>query len=268
MLKYGQMTLTVEMVTPAIAKKWLELNATNRRLRTETVGQYCCDMMRDKWERKPVAVCFDDDGKLGNGQHTLSAIAKSGKSQELLVARNVPRVSIAVMDRGRLRTLNDVANFLGADLESRKAGVARVVEFGPAHSAPMSFDELLDLYVEHKDVIDFVCEHAPRVAGINSSLLGVCAKAAYTKSRVSIARFLLIIRTGESNGPSESAAIKLRDFARSLKGAMSARLRIETYEKSMSALDNFLEGKPMSKLYGTSKDLFPLQEPRTRPDAP
>lgn len=53
MLKYGQMTLTAEMVTPAIAKKWLEQNAGNRRLREPTVEQYARDMMADNWERKP-----------------------------------------------------------------------------------------------------------------------------------------------------------------------------------------------------------------------
>lgn len=259
MLKYGQMTLTVEMVTPAIAKKWLEQNTGNRRLREPTVDQYARDMKADNWERKPVAVCFDDTGKLGNGQHTLNAIAKSGKPQELLVARNVPRKAIAMMDRGLVRTLNDVANFLGAEVESRAAGVARTLKWGPRDHGAKSFDELLEAYQDHAEVIDLVCAAAPKTAGMNAAMLAVCAKAAYTRDRAKIQRFLQVLRTGMVDGEHESAAIRLRDFGRSLRGANSQALREETYNKTMSALSHFLDGKPMTKLYGTPTDLFPMK---------
>lgn len=262
MLKYGPMTLTVEMVTPAIAKKWLDQNSGNRRLREPTVAQYSRDMDAENWERKPVAVCFDDDGKLGNGQHTLSAIAKSGKAQELLVARNVPRKAIAMMDRGLVRTLTDVARFLGSEVESRRAGVARILKWGPRDRSAKSFDELLEAYQDHADVIDFVCAAAPKTAGMNAPMLAVCAKAAYTRDRVRIRRFLEVMRDGLVEGEHESAAIRLRDFGRSLRGANSESLRQETYNKTMSALHNFLNGTPMSKLYGTAVDLFPMNELR------
>ena len=259
MLKYGQMTLTVEMVTPAIAKKWLDQNTGNRRLRDTAVDQYARDMTADNWERKPVAVCFDDTGKLGNGQHTLNAIVKSGKAQELLVARNVPRKAIAMMDRGLVRTLNDVANFLGAEIESRRAGVARILKWGPRDQGAKSFDELLEAYQDHAEVIDLVCAVAPKTAGMNAAMLAVCAKAAYTRDHAKIQRFLQVLRTGMVDGEHESAAIRLRDFGRSLRGANSQALREETYNKTMSALSHFLDGKPMTKLYGTPADLFPTK---------
>lgn len=262
MLKYGQMTLTVELVTPAIAKKWLEQNTGNRRMRQTTLEQYARDMTDGNWERKPVAVCFDDTGLLGNGQHTLSAIAFSGKAQELLVARNVPRKAIAIMDRGLVRTLNDVARFVGADIESRRAGIARILKWGPRDQGGKSFDELLEAYRDHADVIDMVCNAAPRVAGMNSSMLAVCAKAAYTSDHAKIRRFLEVLRTGMVDGEHESAAIRLRDFGRSLRGANSQSLREETYNKTMSALTNFLNGKSMTKLYGTPTDLFPIEARR------
>ena len=259
MLKYGTMTLTVETVTPAIAKKWLEQNLGNRRLRESTVDQYARDMKADNWERKPVALCFDEAGKVGNGQHTLHAIVKSGKTQDLLVARNVTRKAIAVMDRGLARTLNDVARFLGEDIESRRASVARILKWGPRQQVAKSFDELLEAYQEHCDVIDLICPHAAnKAAGMNASMLAVCAKAAYTRDRAKILRFLQVMRTGMVDGEHESAAIRLRDFCRSLRGANTSASREETYNKTMSALWHFLEGKPMTKLYGTPTDLFPV----------
>jgi hypothetical protein len=257
MLQYGQMTLTVEIVTPALAKKWLEQNTGNRRLREPTVAQYARDMETLHWERKPVAICFLETGALGNGQHTLNAIVRSGRQQELLVARNVPRETIAAMDRGLTRTINDVANFLGAELESRKAGVARLIRYGPRDQGSKSFNELLDAYQDHADVVDFVCSGTRKTAGMSSAVLAVCAKAAYSQDRDKIQRFMEVLRTGIVRGEHESAAIRLRDFTRSLRGASSPSVREETYNKTMSALSNFLQGNPMSKLYGTHLDLFP-----------
>lgn len=261
MLNYEGMQITVEFVTPAIAKKWMEQNTGNRRLRETTVEQYARDMLAGNWESEPVPVCFDETGKLGNGQHRLSAIIKSGKAQKMLVARHVPRRAIAMMDRGLGRTLNDVSKFVGANFDSRQASIARILKWGPRDQGAKSFDELFEAYQEHADVIDLVCASASKTAGMNAAMLAVCAKAAYKHDHAKIQRFLHILRTGMIEGEHESAAIRLRDFARSLRGASTLALREETYNKTMSALQNFLERKPMSKLYGTQSDLFPV--PRT-----
>lgn len=257
-LKYGSMTLTVEIVTPVIAKEWLQQNHQNRRLREVAVAQYAKDMQDGNWERKPVAVCFDEMGNLGNGQHTLNGIVESGTSQELLVARNVPRQAIAMMDRGLNRTLTDVAKFLGAEIDGRRASIARVMNWGPKTTTGQSFNALLEAYQEHADVIDFVCEAGPRVAGVNAVVLAVCAKALYTQDREKIRRFIHVLHTGMTAGGHESAAIRLRDFSRSQRGSNATAFRDELYNKTMSALAHFLEGKGMSKLYGTSVDLFPV----------
>ena len=128
---HGQMTLTVEMVTPAIAKKWLEQNTGNRRLR-ET-------------HRGPVQPRHEG-GQLGSGSRwrcalttrkswaaasTLNAIVKSGKARNCWWRATCRAKAIAMMDRGLVRTLNDVANFLGAEVENRRAGVARMLKWGP-----------------------------------------------------------------------------------------------------------------------------------------
>lgn len=263
MLNYEGMQITVELITPAIAKKWMEQNIGNRRLRETTVEQYARDMTAGNWESEPVPICFDDSGKLGNGQHRLSAIIKSGKPQKMLVARNVSRRAIAMMDRGIGRTLNDVSKFVGANFDSRQASIARILKWGPRDQGAKSFDELFEAYQQHAAVIDLVCASATKTAGMNAAMLAVCAKAAYNHDHGKIQRFLQILRTGMIEGEHESAAIRLRDFARSLRGASTLALREETYNKTMSALQNFLEQKPMSKLYGTQTDLFPV--PKSAP---
>jgi hypothetical protein len=135
--------------------------------------------------------------------------------------------------------------------------VARLIRYGPRDQGSKSFNELLDAYQDHADVVDFVCSGTRKTAGMSSAVLAVCAKAAYSQDRDKIQRFMEVLRTGIVRGEHESAAIRLRDFTRSLRGASSPAVREETYNKTMSALSNFLQGNPMSKLYGTHLDLFP-----------
>jgi hypothetical protein len=254
------MGLAVELVTPAIAKRWLTVNHSNRRIRQNVVSQYARDMAAGVWVAKPIAVCFTPDGYLGNGQHTLSAIVLSGVAQSLLVCRNTPLASIAVMDRGIVRTIADVSNFIGVDMGGRASAVARLMVFGPTDgngSASRSFSELFDAYQFHQESIDFAVGLSQKSVGFSSSSIAVMARAAYTRDRQQIARFATIIKTGVANGPHESAAIRFRDFCISLRGAGSAA-RYEVYQKAQSSLDNFLRGVPMSKLYGTTQELFPI----------
>jgi hypothetical protein len=256
-IEFGGMRMEVQEVSPADAKRYLSTNTGNRRLRGPVVKQYARDMLAGTWLFKPLAVCFDEDGVLGNGQHTLSAIIESGTTQPLLVAWGVPKAAIAKMDRGIQRTVSDVAKFMGSSFESRQASVARVIAYGPTDSMPRSFDELFAAYMEHEAAIEFVCKASPRTSGFSACVLAVCARALYTQDERKISRFLEVLRTGVVEGDHESAAVKLRDFCRSQRGASSS-LRGETYRKTQTSLQSFISGRPMTKVYGTPVDLFPL----------
>lgn len=258
-MRYVNMVLTVETVTPGIAAKWLQANDCNRRIRAADVARYERAMLRGEWQCKPLAVCFDDQGRLGNGQHTLSAITKSGVSQQLLVARNCSRDQIASMDMGRARTINDIAHFIGAEITSKKASVAKVIVFGPTEVGAKSFQELFEAYQKHSDKIEMVLENTPKKSGFSAPVLAVCVKAMYHHESRNVMRFLEIMSTGIVHGPHEEAAIRLRDLCNSVRaGTTSAR--VEIYQKAMSALQYFLEGRRMSKLYGTCDDLFPCPD--------
>lgn len=259
-LRYGPMTLSVVSVTPATATRWLELNSANRRLRPRAVEQYARDMASGKWEPKPSAICFDETNRLRNGQHTLSAIVKSGTTQSLLVARGVPIKSIAVMDIGIHRTLNDIGAMLGFDLYShRSVSVVRVMVFGPADGAQRSFGELFEAYEFHREAVDFACE-APRLPGLSAAVLAVIARAFYSEDHARLKRFVDVLATGISEAH-ETAAIRLRDFLRgpAYRGA-SRTIKVEIYNKTQSALRAFLDGRPYTKLYGTAQELFPISD--------
>lgn len=259
-LAYGPMILKVVFVPPELARQWLTLNDNNRTLRTRFVQQYVRDMKEQRFHRVPVAICFDQAGLLSNGQHRLWAVVESGIGQEFLVAWNVPRESIAAQDLGLKRTLSDVASLFDTDIDSRRGAVARTMVFGPSDLMPRGFEELLAAYQDHRTVIDQACAVVPsRVAGINSMTLAVAARAWYSQDPEKIARFLKILQNGITDGPHESAAIRLREFCRgSAAGSSSRAMRLQVYWKAEAALKHFLMGGEITKVYGVSEEQFPV----------
>jgi hypothetical protein len=263
-LKFAGMTLTAEFVSPAIAKRWLELNTVNRRVRRAFVSMYARAQKEGRWYPKPLAICFDEQGKLGNGQHTLLAIIESGITQELLIARNVPTASIAVLDTGLRRSVNDIAHFVGSDLRSREAAICRGLVFGIGDTEARSFNELFDIYAEYQDKIDFICAMCPREAGFGTSLLVVMVRALFHAPADRIERAIEILRDGLTEGPHEQAIIRLRDHARSHGKQGGRQARIELYRRAENAMAAFLKGQSLTKLYGTEKELFPLPSENLR----
>lgn len=256
-IQHGQMRISSESVTPLTAEGLLALNIGNRRMRERTVRQYAADMRAGHWIEKPVAICITTSGLLGNGQHTLAAIVASGMSQRLLISRNTPVDAVAVMDRGIVRTISDVAQMLGVDINTRRAAVAKILAYGINDAYGRSFHEAMDGYLQHQEVIEFAeSVSMPKGAiGFASPIVAVFARAAYTQNRDGIARFAKVLSDGLAEGEHESAAIRLRDVVRGTTAATRAS-RLNLYAKCQSALDAFLRGKGITKLYGTSTELF------------
>lgn len=257
------MELSIEHVSPAIARRWLELNECNRRLREHTAAQYARDMAAGNWQLKPVAICFDSRGKLGNGQHTLTAIIQSNTTQTIMIARDCTKEQIASMDLGLRRSLTDIAHFVGGDISSRQAAIAKIIVYGIGSmgSHAYSFSETYEAYMAHKTVIDMVCENAPRQSGFSAPVLAVCARAAYSHDHEKVIRFIAVLNTGEIASPNETGAVRLRDFCRSIRSASGSRvLRTEIYNKAKAALDAFLHNRPMQKVYGLSAECFPIPD--------
>jgi hypothetical protein len=211
-------------------------------------------MVAGVWREKPLAICFLPDGSLGNGQHTLTAISITGRAQTLLIARNVPKSTIAAMDRGAARTVTDVAKFTGDDISRNRAAIAKVVAFGVGTTA-RSYDETMEAYNAHKGVIDFVSGQGHTAKISSAAILAVCARAAYSEDRLRISEFLKVLKHGIGS-QEDSAAIRLRDAAKNFQGGSVARAEI--YCKTQSALRAFLDRKPLAKLYGTTNELFAI----------
>lgn len=115
------------LVTPAMAEAWLLKNTNNRALNERLVNEYVYQMRKNKWRLTTDAIGFDETGRLINGQHRLTAIARTGKSVELMVATGLKPEAFNVIDVGRMRTAGDLLNVNEISSGTKKAAIARNV---------------------------------------------------------------------------------------------------------------------------------------------
>lgn len=256
-LKLGNIVLTVEIVSPAQALAWQERNGCNRALRQRAAEQYARDMEQKRWHIKPVAICFLANGELGNGQHTLRAIVMSGQAQTLLIARNVPQDCIASMDRGLIRSVVDIAHFLGISVTQRPMAVAKIVQFGLTRNVKRSYEESIEAFMTHKDAVQWTIERAGNAKFISATVLAVASRAWYREDRSRIENFLAILQSGITSDACDNAAILLRDALLTRRSDSAAQTRAR-YGYCEGALAAFLSRRPLKMLKATDLELFPL----------
>ncbi len=103
-----QYTITmVVLVTPEMAKEWLERNKVNRRLSHRQVTWIAEQIRKGRWELIGDKILFDWHGNLIDGQHRLLAVTISGSSVEMEVGYGYDPLVRQLKDRGRKRQLSN-----------------------------------------------------------------------------------------------------------------------------------------------------------------
>ena len=96
---------SIVLVTPELAKTWLETNIGNRKIKPRAIASYAKDMLAGDWSITNDAITFDNDGKLTNGQNRLHAVIKSNTSQMFAVLKGIKHNKN--MDRPSIRSVSD-----------------------------------------------------------------------------------------------------------------------------------------------------------------
>lgn len=81
--------ITVEVISPKEAQAYLDNNAKHRPIKEKKVAEYMAEMRDGHWKLNGKTICFDKTGRLLNGQHRLSAVARSGVSLTTVVVRGL-----------------------------------------------------------------------------------------------------------------------------------------------------------------------------------
>jgi hypothetical protein len=126
LLAVGNITHSIEEVTPAMAEKMLEKNTVNRALTQTDVNTYSRIMSSGLWLLS--VIWLDSKGNVLDGQHRLSAVVQSGVKVKFLVVRNAPQGQQDVIDQQQEdAALKDVLTFRGEEYAQQLGAVARVI---------------------------------------------------------------------------------------------------------------------------------------------
>lgn len=124
-------------VTPSMAKKWLELNTSNRNKKPGRVAAFAVDMQDGEWMLNGEALKFsgtyEEPKKLLDGQNRLMAVVQAGVPVVMSVFFQVPEWAQEAMDSGTRRTVADNVKIQGknhAVIVSSGASIAMRVSEG------------------------------------------------------------------------------------------------------------------------------------------
>lgn len=131
-------------------------------------------LQNGQWQMTPQGIAVSQDGQLLDGQHRLTAIAKSGISAQMVVAYNVPDECIAVLDTGRKRTPGDAFSIFGVTDPSLSAASTRIYELWRKCHHLVWTSTLLnlsnqDLYERYQEFGEARANFARRIANKSNS---------------------------------------------------------------------------------------------------
>jgi len=135
------MKTSFEKITPSMAITYLTLNTDNRPMREGWVKQLSEMIKNGEWQPTHQGIAFSVNGKLLDGQHRLSAIAKSGIPVNMLVIRDLPNDAFKTIDCGLKRTAADLTKLSSSSAEACRAAAAFTY-----HTGRFSADVLLKIY--------------------------------------------------------------------------------------------------------------------------
>src|SRR6266850_4515569 len=119
------MTTKLETITPVMAKKWLEMIATNRPLSDSKCLEYAIEMEEGKWIINGETIKFNGDGTLFDGQHRLQACILSEKPFKSFVIRGIEdKMAFATVDVGKIRSGGDIFFIAGYKDQNSAAACA------------------------------------------------------------------------------------------------------------------------------------------------
>ncbi len=254
----GKESAGFEIITPEMAKEYLTHNTQNRKLRASVVSKYVRDIINDEWECNGQSIVFDEDNKLKDGQHRLTAIMKAGVPEKVLVARGVSR-DCKIYDRGLGRKAADVLKLEGYEVNTRIIGAINLdLTFFKKVISPTDA-EIENTYINNCDSL----ERSYKAASIGSNFknsknintsAGILTGAYMLMSGLldeeSLSRFARIVNTGITTKESEYAAITFRNDLISNRVVVNGAGKRPRYIYAIQrAMLDFANGIPRTKSY-------------------
>ena len=108
-----RLDVTIETITPEIAKRYLQRNEVNRPLSIRTVQELTRAIVNGEWQINGEAIKLDLHHNLIDGQHRCHAVVKADRPIKTYVMRGLPADSFKTLDTGKKRNNADTLGLLG-----------------------------------------------------------------------------------------------------------------------------------------------------------
>lgn len=154
--EYPDVHLSIELITPDIAKKMLETNVGNRDLKKEPLVSA---LQKGEWELSNDAITFDENGNLTNGQNRLNACINANEPIVVIVARGIKRRAQVVMDTGVKRSLTDYLKMKGYKNCSTVGAIGAGLQYSDEFGTDGAFGRQQSNIFTLKSTLDFIDEN-------------------------------------------------------------------------------------------------------------
>ena len=253
--KDEKVTLTKQIITPALASEWLKHNVKNRPLRQGHVDLLTKVILGDQWVVDGNPIRFNDRGDVIDGQHRLSAIVRSKRSVESLVCRGLKEEAQNAIDVGRSRSHADVLTLKGVESARKKLAPARIIERwerGDSASTSRKGTTLGEL----EWVLDKFGSDIDRAVngitytidpGIRSGAASTFAAFAYARviNPVVVDELMVKVRRGMGISPGDPAHT-IRSFISKLQSMRaSSTIRLEAAHRILRGVEAGLDGREL-----------------------
>jgi len=133
---YPLVHVSIEWITPDIAKRMLETNVCNRDKKQEPIAEA---IRNGEWEVNGETIKFSWDGVLRDGQNRLQAIANSGIACASVIVRGVDPETQDTMDVGVRRQICDYLKMKGYKEANVVASIGGAMARGDKFGLESSF---------------------------------------------------------------------------------------------------------------------------------
>lgn len=254
-------------VTPKLAAQWLATNHSNRPISRAFVEELSRSLLAGTFQTTHQGIAFDEQGRLRDGQHRLTAILETGISIELLVTTGLTEAELLAIDDGRRRTIHQVLTMVDAGASFFSSAITKEMLIGGFHLATRSKpvkpgrQELIEFFNAHAQAIGFAEKLFGKPnSGFQIGYIGaVIARAWYSADRKRLEHFATVLVTGFPK-PGDEAIIRLRNHLLKAKREKirSRGFRDEIYAKTQRTLADWLAGVESHKLESSREELFAI----------
>lgn len=271
-LNWGREHSEIMWITPQMAAAWLMRNTRNRDQREKVLSGYVRDHIAGNFQFNGESIQFDRDGILINGQHRLEMIVETGKPLKAVVVTGLDPAVRATIDIGSSRTVPDafkfanMANMLGVNVgKNTAAGMWARMKYGlTATKGKETRQELLAFARHYTGGGEFaLCEfgkHKRVRAVVVAPVMAAVARAWYHfADKPKLAWFVEVLCSGMQRHPDDRTIIVLRESLLGGKGKNS-NAQPEIYGKTARAIQAYMRGDDLKKIYCPHDDPFPLPD--------